>query len=319
VSVAVVVPNWNGRRWLPGCLDALAGQSLPPDEVVVVDNGSTDGSRELVAERWPDVRVLALGENTGFAHAANQGIAAVEVEAIALVNTDVVLAADWLERMTAALRADGGLAAVACKMVDLSDPGVVYDAGDFLRRDGVCEQRGRFHRDDGRWDEPGEVFSACAGAALYRREALLAAGGFDERLFAYLEDVDLGLRLRMWGWRCGYEPAVARHAGEGSSAALPRPPAAWVERNTLLLVARAFPLRWLPLVAYRQVAWAWHALRGRRLRAHLRGAAAALPVLPSVLRERRALRWEYPVAVEEAVPPRPIRGPEAGGHPRAAA
>src|SRR5207247_2378173 len=152
-----------------------------------------------------------------------------------------------------------------------------YDAGDVLRRDGACEQRGRRRRDDGRWDEPGEVFAACAGAALYRRDAVLEAGGFDERFFAYLEDVDLGLRLRLAGWRCAWEPrAVAHHAGEGSAGKLARPAGGWAERNTLLLVARAFPLRWAPLVAYRQLAWLWHAARERRLRAHLGGAAAAL-------------------------------------------
>src|SRR5204862_4648010 len=120
-------------------------------------------------------------------------------------------------------------------MVDLADSSLLYDAGDVLRRDGVCEQRGRRRRDDGSWDEPGEVFSACAGAALYRRAAVLDAGGFDERLFAYMEDVELGLRLRLAGWSCRWEPrAVARHAGEGSSGG----PGALIERNTLLLVAR---------------------------------------------------------------------------------
>ena len=134
------------------------------------------------------------------------------------------------------------------------------------------------------------MFASCAGAALYRREAVLGVGGFDERFFAYLEDVDLGLRLQLAGWSCRYEPVVALHASEGSSAALERPPLAWVERNTLLLTAKAFPLRWLPLVAYRQLGWAWHALREGRLRAHLGGAVAALPLLPAMLRERRSLQ-----------------------------
>jgi GT2 family glycosyltransferase len=208
--------------------------------------------------------------------------------------------------MTAALAADPGAAAVACKLVALADPARLYDAGDVLRRDGACEQRGRFKRDDGRYDAPGEVFAACAGAALYRRDALLDAGGFDERLFAYLEDVDLGLRLRLAGWRCRYEPAVARHAAEGSSAALPRSPAWWAERNTLLVVAKAFPARWAPQVLYRQAAWAWHALRGRRLGAHLAAATAALPLLPAMLRERRALRAGARVPIETVVPRRPI-------------
>ncbi|HEU0023506.1 MAG TPA: hypothetical protein VFQ12_02665, partial [Thermoleophilaceae bacterium] len=222
---------------------------------------------------------------------------------------------DWLERMARTLESDAGAASVACKMADLHHPELLYDAGDVLRRDGACEQRGRFERDDGRFDEPGEVFGACAGAALYRRDAVLALGGFDERYFTYLEDVDLALRLRLAGWGCRYEPVVARHAGEGSSVRLTNPLAYWVERNTLLLLAKAFPVRWLPLVAYRQAGWTWHALRQRRLSAHLRGALAAMPRLPGMLRGRRALRRQAAVALETVVPPRPIRGPAAGGHP----
>ena len=142
---------------------------------------------------------------------------------MALVNTDVVLDPRWLETARAALAGHPGAASVATKLVDLADRGLLYDAGDVLRRDGVCEQRGRFERDTGAYDEPGEVFAACAGAALYRRAAVAAAGGFDERLGIYLEDVDLGLRLQLAGWSCRWEPrAVAAHAGQGSSAARAR-------------------------------------------------------------------------------------------------
>jgi GT2 family glycosyltransferase len=314
VNVAVVIPNFDGERWLPGVLGSLAAQTLAPAEVLVVDDGSSDGSLALLAERFPDVRVLALGDNRGFARAANAGLRAVSAPAVALVNTDVVLAPEWLERACAALTADA--AAVATKLVELADPTLLYDAGDVLRRDGACEQRGRFERDTGAYDTPGEVFAACAGAAVYRRSAVLAACGFEERFGTYLEDVDLGLRLRLAGWTCRWEPrAVARHAGGGSSAGLRHGPGAWVERNTLLLVARAFPARWLGLVAYRQLGWAWHAARAGELRAHLAGVRMALPRLPAFLRERRALRAAATVPVEVAVPVRPVRGPRAGGHP----
>jgi GT2 family glycosyltransferase len=315
MTASIVVPNWNGRDWLPRCLEGLAAQSLTPREVIVVDNGSTDDSLGYLRAAHPDVRILELGRNTGFAHAVNRGIEAAGAELVALVNTDVVPVPDWLARLVGALEADPGAASVACKMLSLADPDEVYDAGDVLRRDGACEQRGRFARDDGRWDEPGEVFGACAGAALYRRGALLDVGGFDERYFAYLEDVDLALRLRLAGWRCRYEPVVALHAGGGSSHQLRGGHQFLVTRNTLVLVARAFPARWLPYVAYRQLGWAWHAARERRLGNHLRGVAAALPLLPRALRERRALREEAVVPVEVAVPARPFRGRRAGGHP----
>jgi GT2 family glycosyltransferase len=171
-------------------------------------------------------------------------------------------------------------------------------------------------RDSGQWDAPGEVWGACAGAALYRRDAVRGVGGFDERFFMYLEDVDLALRLRLAGWSCRYEPAVAQHASEGSSVGLPRGLAYWVARNDLLLVAKAFPLRWAPQVLYRQAGFAWHAARKRRLRAHLCGLAAALPLLPAMLRERPGLRQGAPVSIEDAVPARPLRGRRALGHLR---
>lgn len=312
MEVAVVVPNWNGRRWLERCLEGLAAQTTPAAEVIIVDNGSTDGSTAMPAPDGLPLRIIELGRNTGFAFAANRGLEAAGTPAVALVNTDVVLAPDWIERTSKTLAADDRLAAVACKMVQMDDPQRLYDTGDFLRRDGVCEQRGRFELDDGRFDAPGRAFAACAGAALYRRDAVTAIGGFDERLFSYLEDVDLGLRLALAGWLCAYEPVCARHAGGGSAWQLDPGVEHWIERNTLLLVAKAFPLRWAPQVAYRQLGWAWHAFQKRRLRVHLGGALAALRALPAVLAERRRLRARAVVAVEVAVPARPIRGRSIG-------
>ncbi len=312
---AVVIPNWNGRRWLPGCLGSLAAQELAPSEVIVVDNGSSDGSLEYLRATHPAVRVIVLETNTGFAHAANRGLRAASGEAVALINTDIELEPDWLRRMAATLQAHSGSAAVACKMLSLSAPDRVYDAGDVLRRDGACEQRGRFARDDGRFDDPGEVFGACAGAALYRREVVLALGGFDERYFAYLEDVDLALRLRLAGWSCRYEPAVARHAGEGSSDQLSGAHHYLIARNTLILVARAFPLAWAAPVLYRQLSWLRDAVRARRLGPHLRGLVAGLRAAAGMRHERRALRDAARVPIEVVVPSRPYRGPRAGGHP----
>lgn len=312
---AVVVPSWNGRRWLPGLLASLRAQTAAPDEIIVVDNGSADGTVAWLAAEAPDVRVIALPTNTGFAVAANVGFQEASAELVALVNSDVELRPDWLERASAPLIADPRVASVATKMVSLRDPGVIDDAGDILRRDGVCEQRGRGRRDEGRWDTAGDVFAACAGAAVYRRSAVLAVGGFEERFFAYLEDVDLGLRLRLAGHVCRYEPAVALHAGGGSSAALARGPAPLVARNTLLMVLRAFPVRWTGPVLYRQASWIIEAARGRTLHAHLRGLAGAVPLAPAFLRERREMRRGAVVGIATVVAPRPWHGPAAGGHP----
>lgn len=313
MRLALVVPNRDGRRWLPGVVATVAAQTRAPERFVVVDDGSRDDSVAWL--RAHGVEVVERGAPGGFAAAVNAGIAATgDCDAVALVNTDVELAPDWLERMEGALTAAPDAGAVACKMVRLDDPAVIDDAGDALRRDGVCEQRGRGRRDDGRFDGAGEVWGACAGAALYRRAALEAVGGFDERYGMYLEDVDLALRLRLSGWTCRYEPVAARHAGAGSGATA----GYWVARNTIILVARWFPARWLPHVAYRQASWLVAAARTGALGDHLRGLAAAAPALPAALRDRR--RGTPPArhaAVQAAVPWRPWRGPRAGGHPDA--
>ena len=160
----------------------------------------------------------------------------------------------------------------------------------------------------------GEVFGACAAAALYRRDALLEVGGFDERFFAYLEDVDLALRLRLAGWRCRYEPTVALHAGESSSRNLVGGHMFLVQRNTLLLVAKWFPVGWLPLVSYRQVGWAWHAGRRGALR---RGAQipveVAVPAVP--ISHGSGFRWRRraPAPAPSCVTTR--RPPIGGGRP----
>jgi GT2 family glycosyltransferase len=317
VRVAVVVPNRDGRRWLPGLLDALRAQTRAAERIVVVDDGSRDDSVQWLRDHAPDAVVIARPSSGGFAAAVNTGMdACADCDAVALVNTDVVLEPDWLARTAAVLEAVPEAGSVACKMVGMDDPGLIDDAGDTLRRDGVCEQRGRGRRDRGQFDAPGEIWGACAGAALYRRRAVVEVGGFDESYGMYLEDVDLALRLRLAGWTCRYEPAVARHAGGGSGA----PVGYWVARNSLVLAFRWFPAEWAPYVAYRHASWLVGAARRGRgpLRDHMRGLGDGLRVLPRAVRARRGVGGTQRAAMERAVPPRPWRGAAAGGHPEAA-
>lgn len=308
----IVIPNWNGERWLPALFASIREQSLQPSEVIVVDNGSTDSSLEMLAAMTPAPTLVSLPSNAGFAAAVNLGIRKATTEFVALVNTDIVLERDWIERTQASLSADDRAGSAQTKMLDLSDPTMIYDTGNWLRRDGAAEQRGRWRRDSGDFDQPGEVWSACAGAALYRRDAVLRVGGFDELLFTYLEDVELGLRLHLDGWKCLYIPSVALHAGGGSEGALSEGAAHWVERNTLIIVFGYFPLRWAVPVLYRQVAWLIDHARKGTLKAFLSGMAAGLKLAPQALRARRRRDLSRVPAVIEN---RPWRGKRAGGHP----
>ena len=203
-------------------------------------------------------------------------------------------------------------------MLDLEDPSRVYDAGDVLRRDGACEQRGRFGRDDGRWDQPGEVFGACAGAALYRRRRCSTSVASTSATSPTWRTSTCALRLRLAGWSCRYEPVVALHAGEGSSHRLPGGHLYFVARNTLMLVAKAFPPRWLPLVAYRQLAGRGTRYADSGCRGTCEGRRLGSSRVPRALRARRlaASRWRCGrVPVEEVVPARPITGSAGRGHP----
>lgn len=179
--LSVIIPNWNGAAHLPTCLEALRRQTYPHREILVVDNGSTDGSLSLLA-RYPEVRVLALGRNRGFAGAVNAGIRAARGEILVLLNNDTEAAPTWLEALAAAFarHPDAGLLASKILLFDRRE--VFHSAGDYYRVDGIPGNRGVWEPDVGQYDREEEVFSACGAAAAYRRALLEDIGLFDEDL-----------------------------------------------------------------------------------------------------------------------------------------
>ena len=182
-----------------------------------MDNGSTDGSVEYLRKEHPDIELVCLPTNTGFAHAANVGIEKTSTPYVALLNTDTEADPDWLRCLVETMdRAEPEIAAVTSQMLRLDQPDLTDNAGDELSWYGAASKRGH-GRPATEFTSPGEVFSPCAGATLYRRDFLRAMGGFDESFFAYLEDVDLGLRGRLRGYRYLYQPgAKVLHAGHGA-------------------------------------------------------------------------------------------------------
>lgn len=289
--VSVVIPNYNGARWLPGCLDALAHQSFQEFEVLVVDNGSTDDSVGLLREKHSDVRVISLDRPAGFAAAVNAGIGETRGEYVALLNNDTVARPGWLSALVATLdEAPPDVAAVSSKMLMLDDPSRIDDAGDTLSWSGGAAKIG--HGEPAHTiTEPYEVFSVCAGAALYRLSFLDAVEGFDERFFAYLEDVDVGLRGRLLGYRYVFEPrAEVLHKGQGTE--LRRADyVRLITRNRLMLFAKSMPasllLKHLPQLVYGQV---YFAIVFRHPLASLAGYFSFIRCLGHVRSERRRLR-----------------------------
>jgi GT2 family glycosyltransferase len=218
-KVSVVVVNWNGEQFLEQCLTALMSQALTPHEIIVVDNASTDNSLDI-ARRFPSVRLVALDSNTGFAVANNIAIAiaAPESEWIALMNPDAFAEPRWLEALMSAVVANPRFDVFGSKLINANCPSLLDGAGDVYHMSGLVWRMGHGAALPTCTEGAHEVFSPCAGAALYRRSALRETGGFDEDYFCYVEDVDLGFRLRLAGYRCLYVPeSIAHHIGSGTT------------------------------------------------------------------------------------------------------
>jgi len=214
-SVAVIIVNHNSGALLGRCLDALANQSLPPTRIIVVDNASADGSADAIEQRHSGVQVIHCNENFGFAKGNNLGIAAAaECDWIACVNPDAFPEPDWLEQF---LKGAGGHPEChffGCKLLQADTPKTLDGTGDVYHVSGLAWRRDHGKPDAEGAGEDGEIFAPCAAAALYKRSVLIEAGGFDESFFCYFEDVDLGFRLRLKGYRCYYvSGARVRHVG----------------------------------------------------------------------------------------------------------
>jgi GT2 family glycosyltransferase len=294
--VTVVIPNWNGERFLGLCLGSLREQSFRDFETILVDNGSVDGSRGFVGEHFPEVKVVPLGENRGIAAAFNAGIEASGAEYVVLLNNDTELDPGWLEALARAAEDRPESGHFASRLVDFYDRSVLDGAGDAMRLSGLPYRLGHGERDRGRFDKPGYVFGACAAAALYRREMLDEVGLFDEDFVSYCEDGDLSFRAQLAGYRCFYVPgAVVYHMGSASTGGKRSPTATRLgSRNSFSLLVKNLPLsvvpHILPFFLAGQLARTITAAATGSLRAHLEGLAGAWRHLPLMLRKRAEIQ-----------------------------
>lgn len=216
MKTTVVIPNFNGIGFLKNCLES-ATKSTVSASIVVVDNGSSDGSCEWLAKSFPDVKVIAFPENRGFCAAVNAGIEAADTPYVFLLNNDTTIGPDCIGRLETAMEQEKRVFSVGAKMLSMKEPDIVDSAGDLYSAFGWAYAIGKGKRGD-RYTKRRDVFSNCAGAALYKKELLQKTGLFDEAHFAYLEDVDLGYRARIAGYRNIVEPsAIVYHAGSGST------------------------------------------------------------------------------------------------------
>lgn len=214
-KVTVIIPNYNGLKFMEPCFEALDRQTTDDYQVLVVDNGSTDGSVEWLKER--EIPSIFLDKNTGFCGAVNIGLKAAETPYVILLNNDTEVCEDFVAQMLRAIEKSPSIFSVSCKMIQLYQKDLMDDAGDMYTVLGWAYQRGVGQSAAG-YNKEREIFSACAAAAIYRREVFETIGYFDEMHFAYLEDIDVGYRAKIAGYHNRYCPdAVVYHAGSGTS------------------------------------------------------------------------------------------------------
>lgn len=302
-EIAVVVVNWNGAHLLRTCLGSLRAQTFADFETILVDNGSSDNSLELVARDFPEVRTVALSDNLGLAGGTNAGIAVTDAPIIVTLNNDTEADPRWLSELHTALKAHPQAGSAASKLLLFDRRDVIHSAGDFYGLDGIPGNRGVWQHDSGTYARQELVFGACAGAAAYRRSMLDDVGGFEDDFFMYCEDVDLAFRGQLLGYRCVFVPtAIVYHmlsaTGGGPIASY------YCGRNFLRVIARDMPgpllRRVWPRIVLAQLRIAVESLRHVRepaARAKLRGQIAGLRELPRLLGERRAIQQRRRVPI----------------------
>jgi N-acetylglucosaminyl-diphospho-decaprenol L-rhamnosyltransferase len=294
-EVSVLIVNYNGGAYVQGALDSLKAQTMRNFEVILIDNASMDGSVDgLDTAGLPAFTLMRETENHGFARGNNLAAARATGAWLALLNPDAAARPDWLERVLAGAARHPGVTSFACTQVSMHDGARLDGAGDNYLGFGI-PWRGGYGRPLTELPGEGTCFSSCGASAVYRRETFQAAGGFDERLFCFCEDVDLGFRLRLQGETCIFLPdAVVSHAGGGLSDKVSGFAVRHGTRNRLWVYLKCMPLPLLLLTLPGHIALtAAILLRGTmtgRFGPAMAGLAEALRGLRPVLAERRKLQ-----------------------------
>lgn len=296
MKIFIVVPNWNGAALIEPCLVSLENQSVKAG-VIVVDNGSTDESNQIIEDKFPKVILIKLPENLGFAGGVNVGIDyALEngADAVALFNNDAVANKDWLEELTKPLENDHSIGITTCKL--MRDDRKHFDStGDFYSIRGIPFPRGRNQPDDGRYNTPEYVFGGSGGASLYKADMLKEVGRFDERFFAYYEDVDISFRAQLYGWKVYYNPnSVAYHHVSATSSKLGTFSHFHSNKNFYYLYIKNMPgrlfFKYLPSFIYQALRSCASSIINRRLTSYLKAMGQVAANLPGIIKDRREIQ-----------------------------
>jgi GT2 family glycosyltransferase len=241
--LSVIIPNWNGKKFLAECIDSLKGQTFHDFETILVDNGSTDGSVEFAKKRYGDfIRIIRNKENLGFTGGSNIGIQAARGRYIVLLNNDTWAEPTWLEELAKATHLDYPIGMWASKVYSYYKRKQIEATGELIYWDGLSRSRGQYEQEQGQYNEIEEIFFPPGCGGMYRKVVFDEIGLFDEDFFAYAEDTDIGIRARLTGWKCVYVPkAVLYHKNSGSTGQYSPFKAFYVERNRFWITIKYFP------------------------------------------------------------------------------
>jgi GT2 family glycosyltransferase len=295
--VSVIIPHWNGRPHLDDCLEALRGQQYTDYEVILVDNGSQDGSQDYIRTHYPEVCLLELGENRGFTGACIAGFSIARGEIICLLNNDTEANPNWLSAIVDAFHRYPGVGIATGKLLLFDQRNHFHAAGDFYRVDGIPGNRGIWQIDQGQYDCEEFVFSASGAAAAYRRKMLDEIGFLDDSFYFSCEDIDLAWRANLVGWQVLYVPtAIVYHklkasGGSGATSSY------YDGRNFLFVLWKNYPTslirKYWPAILRAQLDISLKAIRawrGEAARARLRGQLAGLWGIFRLLQARKEIQ-----------------------------
>jgi GT2 family glycosyltransferase len=294
-AIEVVIPNWNGIHLLAHCLNSLRQQTCTDFSVTVVDNGSTDDSALVLAHEYPEVKIIRFQENKGFSAAVNAGIRESRAGWILLMNNDMEVDTHCLHHLNRHIQRPSPYDFYALRMVNFHSRNFLDGAGDGFLRGGVGYRIGTLERYGPPYDTDREVFGACAGAALYKKELFNKIGLFDEDFFAYLEDVDLNLRAQHAGCRCYYlSSAIVYHIGSATSGSKINPITVRLStRNNLFVLIKNYPFsllfRFFPVICIYQFFWLLFVVKKRQFFPYLQGLLQAISQISQTAKKRRQI------------------------------
>jgi GT2 family glycosyltransferase len=300
---SVVVLSFNGLEHLEICLSSLCAQTFTDREILLVDNGSTDGSKAWIEARFPEVRVARLEQNRGVPAGVNFGIAEARGRFIAILNNDIEAHPEWLSESIRALEQhrDAGFTATRIRLFYQRDR--LDTTGDLYFREGFPAKRGWLHRDGPNFDAAGWVFGACAAATVYRREVFDAVGNLDEDFEAMLEDLDLSFRAQLQGFKCRYVPTAILYHKMGATLGVGRAQQLRMHRNLWLLRIKNLPgalwLRYLPRMLLGEAAVLLRAVATRRFGVMMHARLQVLQRLKATLAKRRAIQATRRISARE--------------------